>query len=230
MKRFYKIATAEPVEGGHAILLDGRPVKTPKRAALVLPTPALAHSVVAEWDAQGDDIDPRSMPLTGLSNAAIDHVAPDPSAFVATLAGYAETDLLCYRAEDPAPLVKRQSAIWDPILGWARQRYAVEFVVTAGILHKAQPFETVARLASAIGERSDFQLAGFQPLVTISGSLVIALALADGWIDARAAFDAAHLDEMWQAENWGEDDWATRMRDDHRRDFEVAARFLALLV
>lgn len=230
MKRFYKTASAEPVDGGHAILLDGRGVKTPKRASLILPTSALAHSVVAEWDAQGDDVDPRSMPLTGLSNAAIDHVAPDPSAFIATLAAYAETDLLCYRAEGPDSLVKRQGDVWDPILDWARQRYAVEFEITSGIIHAPQPFETVARLASAIGERSEYQLAGFQPLVTISGSLVIALALAEGAIDARAAFDAAHLDELWQAENWGEDDWATKMRDDHRRDFEVAARFLALLV
>jgi len=230
MKRFYKQVAAEAADGGFAIRLDDRPVRTPKRAPLALPTSALAHAVAAEWDAQGDDVDPRSMPLTGLSNAAIDHVMPDPAGFIATIAAYAETDLLCYRAEHPDSLVALQARSWDPILNWARQRYAVDFTVTSGILHKPQPFETVSRLATAIGERSPFQLAGFQPLVTISGSLVIALALADGWIDARAAFDAAHLDEIWQAENWGEDDWATRMRDDHRRDFEVAARFLALLV
>lgn len=230
MKRFYKTVATVPADNGHAITLDTRPVKTPKRAALLLPTSALAHAVAAEWGAQGDDIDPRSMPLTGLSNAAIDHVAPDPSAFVATLAGYAETDLLCYRADDPPPLVALQAAAWDPILAWARRRYAVDFVVTSGVIHKAQPLDTVARLATAIGERGDFQLAGLQPLVTISGSLIIALALADGHIDARTAFDAAHLDEIWQAEQWGEDDWATKMRHDHRRDFEAAARFLALLV
>jgi len=230
MKRFYKKAAAEPAEDGFAITLDGRPVKTPKRVSLILPTSALALSVAAEWDAQGEDIDPRSMPLTGLANAAIDHVETDRNTFAATLAGYAETDLLCYRAEGPATLAALQAERWDPILVWARERYAIDFVVTTGIIHRAQPSKTVARLTAAIGERSDFQLAGFQPLVTISGSLVIALALAEGYIDARAAFDAAHVDEMWQAEQWGEDVWATAMRDDHRRDFEAAARFLALVV
>ena len=230
MKRFYKTVTVEPVTGGHAIRLDGRPVRTPKRAELILPTSALALSVAAEWEGQADEIDPRAMPLTGLANAAIDHVAPDPGAFATMLAAYAETDLLCYRADAPAELVGHQAESWDPLIDWAQQLYDVEFEIIHGVMHRPQPPETVARLTAAVHGYGAFQLAALQPLVTIAGSLVIALALAEGEIDARTGFDIAHLDELWQVERWGEDESATRMRDAHARDFKAAARFLALLV
>ncbi|ATE63203.1 ATP12 family chaperone protein [Rhizorhabdus dicambivorans] len=230
MKRFYKTVTTEAVAGGHAIRLDGRAVKTPARADLVLPTSALAHAVAAEWDAQAEEIDPRSMPLTGLANAAIDRVAPDPAAFTQGLAAYAETDLLCYRAESPAELVGSQAEAWDPLLDWAQQRYDIHFELAEGIVHRAQPPETVARLAAAIHQRDAFALAALQPLVTISGSLVIALALAEGEIDVESAFAAAHLDELWQIEQWGEDELARQARENKRADFKAGARFLALLV
>lgn len=230
MKRFYKHVSVEPVAGGHAIRLDGRTVKTPKRAELSLPTSALAHAVAAEWDAQGEDIDPRTMPLTGLSNAAIDVVGPDPDAFARSLAAYAETDLLCYRADSPAELVERQAAAWDPLLDWARARYDVHFETVAGIIHRAQPDQTVERLAAAVAAHDAFHLAALHPLVTIGGSLLIALAVAEGKIDVGTAFDTAHLDELWQVEQWGEDDLATGQREHHRADFKAAARFLALLV
>lgn len=230
MKRFYKTVSAEPVTGGHAIGLDGRAIRTPKRAELTLPTSALALSVAAEWEAQTEDIDPRSMPLTGLANAAIDHVTPDPRGFAAILTAYAETDLLCYRADAPAELVGHQAESWDPLIDWAQQLYGVEFEIVHGVMHCPQPPETVARLAAAIHRYGAFQLAALQPLVTIAGSLVIALALAEGEIDARAAFDIAHLDELWQVERWGEDELATQLREAHARDFKAAARFLALLV
>lgn len=230
MKRFYKSVTIEPLAGGHAIRLDGRAVKTPARADLVLPTAALATAVAAEWEAQGETIDPRSMPITGLANAAIDRVAPDPAAFADGLSIYAETDLLCYRAESPAELVGRQAECWDVLIDWAQQRYDVEFEIVHGIMHVAQPDETVVRLAAAIRGYGSFQLAAFQPLITIAGSLVIALALAEGEIDARAAFDAAHLDELWQVEQWGEDSLATEARENKAADFRAAARFLGLLV
>ncbi len=230
MKRFYKTVSCEAVANGHAIRLDGRAVKTPDRAELVLPTSALAHAVAAEWDAQEETIEPRTMPLTGLANAAIDKVSPDRAAFLATITGYAETDLLCYRAESPASLVGSQAEAWDPLLDWAQQRYDVDFELVEGIMHRAQPVETVRRLAAALDGKSDFELVAFQPLVTISGSLVIALALAEGEIDVTSAFEAAHLDELWQVEQWGEDELATRARDHRRADFRAAARFLALLV
>ncbi|ARR54098.1 ATP12 family chaperone protein [Rhizorhabdus wittichii] len=230
MKRFYKQVSVEPVAGGHAIRLDGRPVKTPARADLTLPTSALAHAVAAEWDAQAEEIDPRRMPLTGLANAAIDRIAPDPAAFARGLAAYAETDLLCYRADSPAKLVDRQAASWDPLLDWARDRYDVHFETVAGIIHRPQPDETVQRLAAAVAAHDAFHLAALQPLVTITGSLVIALALAEGRIDAEQAFAAAHLDELWQAEQWGEDALATEARENRRADFKAAARLLGLLV
>jgi chaperone required for assembly of F1-ATPase len=230
VKRFYKEATAgAPGAEGIPILLDGRGVKTPARAALSVPTPALADAIVAEWQAQGDTIDPRTMPMTGLANAAIDRVAPNPAAFAAPLAAYGETDLLCYRADAPASLVAAQAQAWDPLLDWARRRYDVTFAVTAGIVHQPQPPATIRRLAEALAARAPFALVAFAPLVTISGSLVIALALAEGWIEADTAFDTAHLDELWQVQHWGEDALATRMREDHRRDFVAGARFLALV-
>ena len=175
MKRFYTDVT---IADG-AILLDGRPVRTPARAPLRLPTAALAEAIADEWRAQVDSIDPRAMPLTGLANAAIDRVAPDPDAFAVPLASYAEADLLCYRAEGPAPLVAAQEAAWNPLLDWARARYDIAFAVTAGIVHVAQPAETVARLAEALRARSPYGLAAMQPIVTIGGSLVAALALSE---------------------------------------------------
>jgi len=230
MTRFYKAVSIESVPGGHAIRLDGRAVKTPRRAELVLPTAALGATVAAEWAAQVGDINPRTMPLTGLANAAIDHVTPDKSLFAQILSAYAETDLLCYRAESPAALVGHQAESWDPLIDWAQQRYDVEFEIVHGIMHVRQPGETVARLTAAIHSYGAFQLAALQPLVTIAGSLVIALALAEGEIDGRAAFDIAHLDELWQVEQWGEDAQATQLREAHDHDFRAAARFLGLLV
>ncbi len=209
--------------GAGAILLDGKPVRTPGRLPLVLPMPALAEAVAAEWRAVAGEIDPRAMPLTGLANAAIER-APAPE----TLAVYGETDLLCYRAEAPEPLALRQAMTWDPLLDWARHRYDVAFAVTAGIVHVAQPLETVARLAKAVTAFGAFERTALSPLVTIGGSLVVALMLAEAAVAADAAFDACHLDELWQAELWGEDWMATDARALRRADFMTAVRFLAL--
>jgi chaperone required for assembly of F1-ATPase len=223
MKRFY---TDVAVTDARGIALDGRPVKTPAKAPLILPNPALAHAVAEEWRAQGDAIVPQSMPLTGLANAAIDRVADAPEAFAAGLAAYAETELLCYRAADPPPLVTRQNTVWDPILDWARARYDVGFTLVAGIMHQSQPVETLKRLGSAVSARGMFELAALSPIVTISGSLVLTLAVLEQEILPDAAFDTAHLDELWQEEQWGADDFALEARAAHRRDFLGACRFL----
>jgi chaperone required for assembly of F1-ATPase len=225
MKRFYK--TVEASDDG-TILLDGRPVRTPARGLLALPNPTLSAAVAEEWAAQDDVIDPRRMPLTGLANAAIDRIAPDPTSFAAGLARYAETDLLCYRAEAPGPLVRRQGDAWDPVLEWARIRYDAALIVTTGILPTRQPADAVARLGQAVAVRPPFVLAGMLPLVTISGSLVLALALAEGAIDLDRAWAAAELDELWQAEQWGEDSLARSNHEARRAEFAAAARFLAL--
>ena len=225
MKRFWKDVT---VEAG-AILLDGRAVRTPAREPLVLPTPALAEAVADEWRSVGEKIDPRAMPLTGYANAAIDKVAPDSAKYAAGLASYGETDLLCYRAENPPELAARQAKIWDPLLDWARARYDIAFVVTAGIVHRAQPPETLSRLSAAIAARNPFELAALSPIVTIGGSLVVALMLAEHAITADAAFEATHLDELWQAELWGEEWMAADARALRRADFASADRLLRLL-
>lgn len=226
MKRFYSAAEASS-DGG--ILLDGRPVRTPARALLVLPNAALAEAVAVEWAAQAETIDPWSMPLTGLANAAIDHVAPDPAVFVDGLARYAEADLMCYRAADPPELVARQNDVWNPLLDCARQRYDCTFTLASGIIHVPQPGATVKRLSEALASRSAFELSALSPIISIAGSLIIALALVEQTIATDAAFDAAHLDELWQAEQWGEDDFALEARAARRADFSAAARFLALL-
>jgi chaperone required for assembly of F1-ATPase len=224
VKRFYTQVT---IAGG-AILLDGRGVKTPARAALTVPYSLLADAIAQEWRDQGEEIDPRSMPMTGLANAAIDRVAPDPVAFARPLAAYAETDLLCYRAESPPELIAEEKAAWDDLLAWARKRYDVHFVTTSGIVHAAQPSATVTRLGEALGALDTFALTAMAPLVTIGGSLVAALAIAEGHIAPDEAFDATHLDELWQARMWGEDALATQTRNNHRQDFLNAARFLFL--
>lgn len=228
MKRFWKVA--EVVEdGGFGVALDGRPVKTPSRAGLTVPTRRLAEAIAAEWSAVGETVDPRAMPLTGLANAAIDRVAPDCEAFAAGLAQYGETDLLCYRAEGPAALVGRQELAWGPLLAWARRRFDVDFYVTASIIHQRQPRATVERLAFAVTALDAFRLAGLAPLVTIGGSLVAALAVLEDAETAGEAWDAVSFDEQWQLEKWGADAEAVAALDARRHDFMAAARFLELL-
>jgi chaperone required for assembly of F1-ATPase len=229
MKRFYKQAAARPADGGHEITLDERPVKTPARNALIVPSAALAEAIAAEWNAQGEEIQPRSMPLTGLANAAIDRVAPDKEAFARSLAQFGESDLLCYRAEGPDSLVRRQTERWDPLLAWARRRFDVNFELVCGIIHRPQPEHTLAQLDFAVAARSPFELAALSPLVTISGSLLVALALFEEAIDVDTAWAAATLDEAWQAENWGEDAEAAAVLKNRHADYDAAYRFLKLL-
>jgi chaperone required for assembly of F1-ATPase len=229
MKRFYSQATVSPEAGGVAILLDGRPVRTPARAPLRVPTEELAEAIAGEWNVQGETVDPRSMPLTGLANAAIDRVEADPAEFGRSLVEYGGSDLLCYRAEGPQSLVERQDRIWNPLLGWARTRFGIEIETTTGVMHRPQPQETLDQLGRAVAARGPFQLAGLAPLVTISGSLIIALALAEGAIGLEPAWEAAMLDEAWQAEQWGADPLAAASLENRRREFESAYRFLTLL-
>jgi chaperone required for assembly of F1-ATPase len=226
MKRFWKNVTVDAERG---VRLDDRPVRTPGRAPLLLPTDMLAEAVADEWRAVADDIDPRAMPLTGLANAAIDRIAPDPATFAAGLAAYGESDLLCYRADSPPDLVARQTALWDPPLDWARDRYDVHFEIVIGVMHRPQPQATIERLGAAIAARRAFELAPLSPVVTITGSLVLALALTERAMDADTVWAAANLDEDWQAEQWGEDDLAVKTREAHQREFEAAARFLSLV-
>ena len=190
MKRFWQTVS---IEGGE-VMLDGRPVRTPGRVPLAVPYPSLADAIADEWRAVSGEIDPRSMPLTGLANAAIDRIAPDPGTFAAGLARYGESDLLCYRADGPAALIDRQRAAWDPLLDWAQQRYDVHFEVTTGIIHRAQPEATIARLGEAVAV----------PIELYDERFTTRMAERDH--DPRAAEDsraAAHLLNGWLSEQVG---------------------------
>ena len=225
MKRFWTTATTD----GATIALDGKPVRTPRRNPLLLPTPALAEAITAEWNAVGETIDPRAMPLTGLANAAIDIVAPDPAGFAATLAAYGESDALCYGADRPSALVAAQQGAWTPLLDWARARYDIAIETTSGIIHRPQPAATLARLAEAATARDPFALAGLAPIVTIGGSLIAALALTESAFDADTVWAATALEELWQETQWGADAEAEAARAVKRAEFDAAVRFLGLL-
>lgn len=225
MKRFWKEARAE----AGAVLLDGKPVRTPKRNTLVLPSDRLASAIAEEWGAVAEELDPRALPLTGLANAAIDIVAPDPTPFAVTLAKYGETDLLAYRAASPDELIARQAAEWDPLLAWVRERYDVHVELATGIMHRPQPEATVTRLRDAVCARTPFELAALSPIITIGGSLIVGLALVEGAFDPDRLWSAVNLDELWQEQLWGEDALAVQAREARRREWDAAVRFLDVL-
>ena len=229
MKRFWKDVVVEPEDGGWAIRLDGRPVRTPARALLLIPSEILALAIGEEWRSIDGEIDPGAMPLTGLANAAIDRIAPARQAFAGGLARYAEADLACYRSEWPPDLVSRQSQSWDDLLAWARRRYDVDFCTTSGLLHVPQAQATIDRLSQAVAELDDFQLAGLSPLVTTGGSLVAALAVLEQAITPEAAWLAVSIDERWQLEQWGSDAEAAAALENRRVHFMAGALFLELI-
>ena len=225
MKRFYKDVAVVAADEGFEIQLDGRPVRTPARAALALPNARLAEAVAQEWRLQGDMVDPRSMPFTGLANGAIDQIEPNRESFAAGIAHYGESDLLCYRAEGPAELIAREAAAWDPLLAWVQQRYDVTFRVTQGIIPIAQPPETLERLGAVVAFCDAFTLAGLSTLVTLSGSLVCGLALLDGVHDPETIWAASEIDEAWEMEQWGEDAEATARSARRAEEFLTAHDF-----
>lgn len=227
-RRFWKTASAAPDAGGFAVLLDGRPVRTPAKAALVVPTRALAEAIAAEWQAQEGTVDPETMPLTRAANAALDKVALQHAVVAAHLAEYGGTDLLCYRAEEPPEIVARQAAAWDPLLEWVAAVHGAPLVAVQGVVHHPQPAESLRRLAQRVGALDTFTLTGFHDLVGLSGSLVLALAVIDGHLTAEAAWDLSRLDENWQEEQWGADEFAAEAAAAKRSAFLAAARFVVL--
>ena len=229
MRRFWEEVTVEKDDAGWAVRLDGRDVQTPARHPLALPNRALADAVADEWRSVGEEVDPRSMPLTGFANAAIDRVSPERPAFAAGLGRYAEADLACYRTEWPPELVERQRQCWDPLLAWARRRYDVDFATTSGLMHIPQPPATVDRLVHEVTALDPFRLAGLSSLVTIGGSLIAGLAVLEKAIPADEAWTAVSIDERWQLEQWGSDPDAEQALENRHRDFLAAARFLETL-
>ncbi len=234
-KRFYAQASWESVpagadgQGGFRVLLDGKAVKTPAKAEMTLPKQALAEAIAAEWQAQGADVEVRSLVLTGLAWTTIDRVAPQRGQVVEELAGFGAHDLVCYHAEAPPDLAARQQAQWQPLLDWAARDLDAPLAVTTGVISIEQPPGALAALRKAVAVRDDFELTSLSVAAGAAGSLVVGLALLAGRIDAAAAFEAAQLDESYQIERWGEDPEAARRRAAIKADIETAARFLALL-
>lgn len=227
-KRFWKTTTAGPCDGGFSILLDTRPVKTPAKQPLVLPTLAMAEALALEWEAQTGVIKPETMPLTRAANSAIDKVVPNFEAVVDELSGYGGSDLLCYRAEGPEPLVRRQAAGWDPLLDWAREELQAPLRVTAGVIPVPQPTESLHRLRAQVAAQSAFHLAALHDLVAISGSLILGLAVARRRLTADEAFTVSRIDESWQIEQWGADDEAAQAEAVRKAALLSAERFYQL--
>jgi chaperone required for assembly of F1-ATPase len=228
-RRFYKSVSIWPEGEGFSVFLDERALKTPAKRPLVLPSEALAQAVAEEWAGQGDSIKPLTMPLTRLAYTALDRLAEDPSKAIDEAAAYAGTDLVCYRASHPTMLVRRQEEGWQPLLDWLSRRYDVSLAVTSGIMAVRQSDEAMARLKAVVAARDPLRLAALHALTTASGSLVIALAVAEREIDAERAFALAHIDETVQAEQWGEDAEAAAAREAVRQDIAASGRFLILL-
>lgn len=229
MKRFFKEASARHEVDGYAVLLDGRTLRTPARNALVTPSARLSEAIAAEWQAQGDQIDPVTMPLTRLANVVIDGVVPRAADLVESIAAYGGSDLICYWATHPDSLVERQARAWRPWLAWAKERYGAALEVTSGVMHRPQPESAVAALREAVAAHDPWHLGPLHMLTTASGSLVLALAVVEGKLPVDEAFALSEIDEAYQRERWGEDQEASERRSRVIADMRDAARFLDLL-
>ena len=227
-KRFWKQALVLPCDGGFTVLLDARPLRTPAKRVLVMPNAALAEAIAAEWEAQQGPVRPETMPMTRYANSAQEKVAPRLSEVADYIATYAGTDLLCYRATGPEPLIARQAEAWDPVLAWSETEHQAPLVTVQGVMPVPQPPESLIRLRAALQGFTAFQLAGFHDLVGLSGSLVLPLAVVSGQLAAEAGFDLARIDECWQAEIWGQDELAAEQAANKRRDFLNAFAFWQL--
>jgi len=229
LKRFYKTATvAEQEDGAFQIHLDGRKIKTPAGHPLAVPTRALAEAIAEEWNAQGETVLPLSLFFTRLANSAADAVAPREAEVVDEITGFAASDLLCYRAASPVELAAEQARYWDPVLAFILRRYDAPFEVTKSLNHVVQPGASLNAIRRAVAAYGPFRLAALHMLTTLTGSALLALAHADGFLGTKAAWDAAHVDERWQAAQWGEDHEAAERLKRRFEDFEKASRFFSL--
>ena len=228
MKRFYKKAEAVPMAGGHGIALDGKLVKTLGKRDLIVPSLALAAGMAVEWEVQESEIHRETMPLTRLAGVTIDRSAIERDAVERQVAHYAGTDLVCYRATHPPALAARQHTVWQPLIDWAAERYDAPLVVTNGVIPTSQPAASLAAFGAAVDAHDDFSLTALHTATTACGSLVIALALLEGRLDAAEAFAAAQLDESFQIEAWGEGREQAERRAALSAEIAAAARFVLL--
>ncbi|WP_128891970.1 ATP12 family chaperone protein [Erythrobacter sp. HKB08] len=228
MKRFYKDVTVGELDDGHAVLLDGRPIKTQGGERQVLPTAQLAEALAEEWRAQGEKIDPSSFRLRDHADYAIDQVKPDKVPTIAKLLSYAETDTLCYRADPGEALFRRQEEMWEPVLTRIEASEGIRFERISGIIHREQPRETLAGLERRLAELDAFTLAGLQAMTSLAASLCVGLSALEEAADPDALWSLANLEEDWQAEMWGKDAEAEARRELRARDFAEAFRFVRL--
>ncbi len=229
MRRFFKEAGIAKSESGFAVTLDGKVVRTSAGTALTLSSQALAEAIAQEWQVQGEKIDLHGMPLMRLAVAALDYVASDRDAVVASMLEYAKTDLLCYRIVEPADLAKRQAEAWQPLVDWAASRFDAPLAVTVELAATPQPTASLAALEAAISNLDDFRLTGLRGCTGICRSLILGLALTEGRIDAEAAWKLSQLDEDFQIERWGEDEEAKEQRAALRASLDAVERFLSLV-
>jgi chaperone required for assembly of F1-ATPase len=231
MKRFYKDTAIDTADGGWCVLLDGRPMRTPAKTVLVVPTQPLGEAIAREWAEVPEkaDIDVTYLPMTRLAATGLDRVTTQRAKVIEDTAKYAASDLLCYRATDPESLVKLQHEVWQPLLDWAANRYGARLTLAEGTSFVAQPAPALAALEAAVAAHGDFALASLYNLTHVLGSVVIALAASERHLTAEQAFAAGQLDELYQVERWGEDPIATHRHAGIRKDVEAATRFLALL-
>lgn len=229
-KRFYAEAGVEPAEAGFAVMLDGKSVRTPGRAALVLPTDAAARLVADEFAAQVEEIDAMTMPVLRIANTAIDGVAADMDAVAEDIMRFSGSDLLCYRADAPEALVARQAQAWDPVLDWVRQEIGARFYLAEGIMHVEQPREAIGAVGVwLLRRREPFRLAAMHVMTSLTGSALLALAVEAGALDPDRAWAAAHVDEDWNIEQWGADAEAAARRAARHAEMAAAARLVAAL-
>jgi chaperone required for assembly of F1-ATPase len=227
-RRFYGEAGVEEAESGFRVVLDGRPVRTPARGFLIAPSRRLAEAIAAEWDSQGETIDPSTMPVTRFANSIIDGVVAAPAPVAADIAKYLGSDLLFYRAEGPQRLVERQARLWDPVLAWARDSLGARFVLARGVVHVAQPEGAIAAARAAIPD-DPWRLGALHAITTLTGSALLALALLHGNLTTDEAWEAAHVDEDWNMEQWGRDEVALARRTARRAEMDAAVTVLASL-
>lgn len=226
MKRFYKDVSVALAEDGFRVLLDGKPVKTPARNTLALPTQALADAIAAEWAGQGDEIAPVSMPFLKLANTVIDGVAANRAEVIDAILRFGENDLLCYRAHQPPELARLQAQGWDPVLAWARRVHGADFVIVEGFTHQDQPPATLAAFRAVLEKQDFFALAALHFVASIAGSVVLALALAEGELTAAQIFALSRIDEDYQASKWGRDHEAEIRAANLARELDKAADFI----
>jgi len=224
-KRFWKDALVEAAEGGFTVTLDGRSLKTPAKAPLLVPTRAFANLIADEWRAQGDVINPETMPATRAANAAIDKVRGQKTEVTAMIADYGDSDLTCYRAQAPQELVAREAQAWDPLLDWAAHRYGIRPATYVGVIHAPQPAALLASMRADVERLDAFELTAFHDLVSMSGSLIIGLATLDQFAPPQDLWTASRVDEDWQIQQWGSDEDAERLAAGRERAFLDAARF-----